>query len=51
MTTFCDVGDVPAEERARVFNMGIGMVLVLTKADADRYVAEHDDASLIGTIE
>ena len=29
-------GGVPAEEMERVFNMGVGMVAVLARADADR---------------
>ncbi len=34
-----DLGDVSDEEMAKVFNLGIGMVLVVAPADADRTIA------------
>ena len=47
-------GDVPAEEMLRVFNLGLGFVLVLAEADADRalsLLAEAGEApALIGRI-
>jgi phosphoribosylformylglycinamidine cyclo-ligase len=34
----CQHGEVSVEEMLRVFNMGIGMVLILAPADVDRVV-------------
>ena len=34
-----ELGDVSDEEMAKVFNLGIGMVLVVAPADADRTIA------------
>jgi phosphoribosylformylglycinamidine cyclo-ligase len=43
-------GDIPDDEMARVFNLGIGMVAVVAAADADRAVAVLGDAYVIGEI-
>ncbi|MGH7361505.1 MAG: AIR synthase-related protein, partial [Candidatus Methylomirabilales bacterium] len=47
-------GEVPAEEMLRVFNMGIGFVLVVAEADAGRALSllagAGDVATRIGRI-
>jgi phosphoribosylformylglycinamidine cyclo-ligase len=43
-------GDIPDDEMARVFNLGIGMVAVVAAADADHAVDVLGDAYVIGEI-
>ena len=43
-------GDIPDDEMARVFNLGIGMVAIVTPADAVTAVDVLGDAQLIGEI-
>jgi len=43
-------GEVPDDEMARVFNLGIGMVAVVAAADAARAVDVLDDAYVVGEI-
>lgn len=40
----CDTGDIPGEEMLRVFNCGIGMVLLLPDAHVDESIAVLDEA-------
>ena len=52
--TLCEAARLPEEERYRTFNMGIGMVLMLNKKDADAAVRHFRkaeiEASVIGEI-
>ena len=43
-------GQVPHDEMYRVFNMGIGMIIVLNPEDAPRALALLDEAQLIGQV-
>lgn len=49
-----DHGDIAEEEMYGVFNMGIGMALVVNREDAQRVIAEllqnGEEASIIGTV-
>ncbi|WP_042225229.1 phosphoribosylformylglycinamidine cyclo-ligase [Oceanobacillus manasiensis] len=49
-----DQGNIPEEEMYGVFNMGIGMALVVKREDAERVMAEllqnGEEASIIGTV-
>ena len=44
-------GGVPRDEMHRVFNMGLGMAVVVSAADAPAVLAEISDAARIGEIE
>ena len=39
----CETGGVPMAERYRVFNMGVGMVLVCARADVEALLASLAD--------
>jgi phosphoribosylaminoimidazole (AIR) synthetase len=48
-------GGVPQEDMLRTFNMGVGLILVVAPADADRVIAAlaaagERDAGVIGEI-
>jgi phosphoribosylamine--glycine ligase/phosphoribosylformylglycinamidine cyclo-ligase len=43
-------GDVPEREMYRVFNMGIGLVLVVEAGEVDRALAALEEALLIGEV-
>lgn len=43
-------GDIAFDEAHRVFNMGIGLILIVDAGDAER-VAESCDGTIIGTLE
>ena len=44
-------GDVPDSEMYRVFNMGIGFILVVSQADEQAVLDQVDGASRIGTVD
>lgn len=50
MLELCQHGEVSNREQHAVFNMGIGMVLVVAKADADATLAQLDDAVRLGHV-
>ena len=43
-------GQLPVAERYRVFNMGVGFVLIVSPGAADEVMSRLDDAMLIGAI-
>lgn len=45
------LGNIPEEEMFRTFNMGVGMIVVLSQEDADKALEVLKDAVLIGRIE
>lgn len=48
--TLCEAAGLPEAERYRTFNMGIGMVLMVRPADADRAVAHFRKAGFPATV-
>ncbi len=44
-------GNVSIEEMYSTFNMGIGMVLIVSGEDADKVLKNNDDIILLGTVE
>lgn len=44
------LGDIDAEQAHRVFNMGVGMCLVVARKDADRALAALGEGSVVGAI-
>ena len=46
-----EMGDIPDDEMARVFNMGIGMAVMCDHATADQLVREAPGASIAGTVQ
>jgi phosphoribosylformylglycinamidine cyclo-ligase len=48
--TLCDAAQLPADERFRTFNMGIGMVLMVRPRDADRAVTHFRRAGCPATV-
>ena len=44
------LGGVDAEQAHRVFNMGVGMFLVVAREDADRALAALGEGSIVGAI-
>ncbi|WP_461828636.1 phosphoribosylformylglycinamidine cyclo-ligase [Aquifex sp.] len=45
------LGNIPEEEMFRTFNMGVGMIIVLSEEDSDKALEILKDASRIGRIE
>ncbi len=45
------LGNIPEEEMFRTFNMGVGMIIVLSEKDSDKALEILKDASRIGRIE
>jgi phosphoribosylformylglycinamidine cyclo-ligase len=43
-------GNIDQNEMYRVFNMGIGMVLIISSADIDRFIRALPDAKIIGEV-
>jgi phosphoribosylformylglycinamidine cyclo-ligase len=43
-------GNIDQNEMYRVFNMGIGMVLIISSADTDRFIRALPDAKIIGEV-
>jgi len=42
------LGNIPEEEMFRVFNMGVGLVIIVDKKDADAVLSADSDAEIIG---
>jgi phosphoribosylformylglycinamidine cyclo-ligase len=50
-TVLAELGDVPEGERWDVWNMGIGLVVIVPAGDADAALRSVDDAIVVGRVE